>query len=272
MIDGRGDSVRAQRGGCESRRLRRQSRRPRQGRRRVCAQRVADEVIEGVRQRITLSEKLRQVEQLLDRRQHRRVIVNRRVDGTFRDVRRHQDSRDAHPELLEIEGRILVHESIRVNGRFRRHVIVDAAVLVPEDDKQRRLPHSGIAKGVVDLGDQDVAQRDVVRRMLIVCLQAEEVEIARFDETVLRQPPGCAVERETLGEDLEVAPVFLLAQTRQHQALRHVVKIHRPLDGCGVEVVVDRTRAVDARDVVNLPHRRPRVHEEPVRPRLRRHR
>ena len=92
---------------------------------------------------------------------------------------------------------------VRIERLRRQHVIVDAAMLVPDDDKQGRVPHRRMAQAFVHVGDEHVAERHVVRRMLIVGLEREEIEVSRLDERVRRQQARLAVAVKALAKDLK---------------------------------------------------------------------
>ena len=85
-----------------------------------------------------------------------------------------------------VERRIHRELAVGIRTRRRTHVVVDATVLVIQHEEQRRLPGARAAK-LADISDEMLAERDVVRRMLVVRLPLAEVEVARLDEGIRRQ-------------------------------------------------------------------------------------
>src|SRR5580693_3247513 len=93
----------------------------------------------------------------------------------------------------------------RYRGR-RRHVIKTASVLVINHDQQGTPPGRRTADSVVHRGDQLLAVKDVVWRVLVVgCLVGPEAcEIARHDKTVIRQSAVARIFGEIILEQAEM--------------------------------------------------------------------
>jgi len=102
------------------------------------------------------------------------VIVKSAINSSRLDVRRNQNCGDADAEAREVKRRIervgiarpvLV---VRIHGRRRRNVVVEAAVLVVDDNQE-----SGLAQGLVfpdgveGIADKNFALLDVVIRVLV---------------------------------------------------------------------------------------------------------
>ena len=144
-------------------------------------------------------------------------------------------ARHARTEPVEAKRRTDRDLAVRIDRRRRRHVIVEAAVLVEQDDEQRRIPGGGPAQRLVDVRDEVLAETHVVRRMLIVRLPSQKVEVAWLDERVGGQPAVLQIEEELLREP-EVGSELRLAQRRDGVGMRKVVEVDRP-------VIVVRDRA-----------------------------
>src|SRR5262249_55711280 len=109
------------------------------------------------------------------------------------------DRRHAHAQPVEGEWRARSggfcgsDEAIRRASR-RRHMVINAAVLVISDQQQGALPESGVLTNrVVDRSDERLARQHVVIGMLVrgdqlAAAVALRVAVVRFDETVGRQP------------------------------------------------------------------------------------
>ena len=91
-------------------------------------------------------------------------------------------------------------------------MVVDAPMLVIDDQQDRRLPELGIrANRVVHGGDEPLALLHVVVRMLVgrqnlAAVVAGVIAVARLDEAVVRQTACLAVADESVvgGKDLRL--------------------------------------------------------------------
>jgi hypothetical protein len=119
-----------------------------------------------------------QVPPLLHRGQQRRVVVRRAalggaVNRARGDQRGDEDGRDPDPEAPEVEpepvggGRADVR---RGRALRRRDMVVAPAVLVVGDDEQRAVPVLAVTAGPVDVADESLTRRHVVRRALAAAL------------------------------------------------------------------------------------------------------
>src|ERR1700736_1200457 len=87
---------------------------------------------------------------------------------TGRDERRYEHGRDAHTKPLEIKP-VLTHGIIGRDGPKRRSdVIITTAVLVVGDDQQSLIPLRSVAKGIVEVVNQLLAEDNIVIRVLAV--------------------------------------------------------------------------------------------------------
>src|SRR6267142_1103737 len=128
------------------------------------------------------------------------VIVKRAVDRASRNVRRNQDGGDAHAEAREIKrgiegvgaaGPVFV---VWIDSNRWRNVVVETAVLVIDDNEERRFAERLIVPdGVEGIADEDFALFDVVVGMLIAGGEESVVDgifavgITRLDQAVRGQ-------------------------------------------------------------------------------------
>jgi hypothetical protein len=123
-------------------------------------------------------------------------------------------------------GGINAHFAMRAGSPrlTRKRVIVDAAVLVPEDSQQGLFPQRGIPNCLEHVCNQHVSQADIVVGVLVVCRFEGKAEIAGLDEAVMGQvPPSCVSQK--LLKKLESVPEYIYAKTLQGEGLRKVVKV-----------------------------------------------
>src|SRR5437868_9404588 len=112
------------------------------------------------------------------------------------------------------------------------------------------------------------AERRVVRRMLIVRLQRQEVRITRLDERVRGQTSGSGVIQKVSKQFVSVLNDDVLLEMNQRKRLRNVVKIDllgeisifQAVIYC-IDVILVFVKAV-----VGLARRGRGMHEEPVTP------
>ena len=82
---------------------------------------------------------------------------------------RHYDRRYPHAVAAE-------HRGVVIDCLGRRDVIIEAAVLVIDDDQERTLPDRACRQGVIDGQNEVLAVADVGGRVVIVRAEAERVE------------------------------------------------------------------------------------------------
>src|SRR5690348_5065419 len=113
------------------------------------------------------------------------------VHGSPNDIRRDQNRRNTNSDQGEAEQRIDTDLNVRAWNLWLlgKRVIIDAAMLVPNDQQQSLPPLRRIAQRFVHVCNQHVSQADIVLRMLVVCALESIVEVAGLDETVIGQVP-----------------------------------------------------------------------------------
>src|ERR1700757_240397 len=99
------------------------------------------------------------------------------------NIGRDQNRWDAYPEQVETKWGINAHFAMRAGSPrlTRKRVIVDAAVLVPEDSQQGLFPQRGIPNCLEYVCNQHVSQADIVVGVLVVCRFEGKAEIAGLD-------------------------------------------------------------------------------------------
>ena len=237
--------------------------------------------LEGVRLAVALGEEVLrpEAENLVQGGRHRRVIVNRGVDGRI-DERRDQDAGNPHAEAFEVELWIAAIPVVGIDGGRRRDVIVEAAVLVVQHDQQALLPIPAAHQRIVDTAQEVLTQPDVVRRMLVGRRPVVGPHVVRLDEAVARERALLQIREEprevaeiAIGVGLDDGAELLdqpVPQARDAPGLREVARVDPPRDVVGVELVVNRRRARIERFVEPAAHqaaRRGGVHIETIRPR-----
>src|SRR5262249_52818394 len=98
-------------------------------------------------------------------------------------------------------------------ARRRRNVVVDAAVLVVNDEQRSTLPEIGILlDGVVYLRDEELTGLHVVIRMLVGCDQGSVVPVMivviRLDEGILGEAAKPAIADELVESSKELRLVL----------------------------------------------------------------
>ena len=90
-----------------------------------------------------------------------------------------------------------------------------------------------------------------MRRMLIVGLLAEKVEVPRLNEGVARQL-GITSISEKIGEELKAFLQDGRAQACQGQRLGEVVKVDAPGHTCVFQIIIDGAHRISAQLVVHV--------------------
>ena len=215
------------------------------------------------------------------------MVVDGVVHQVPRDQRRDDHRGHPHAEAAKVEVVVVVlrirDRVTRRHRRWRRHVIVEAAVLVVGQDQQALIPVGRAANRLVDVFDQPLAPGNVVEWMLRVSAPEvtgvrQDVAIVRLDEDVAR---GKAALADVGAERVQSSEPALQKVERHASDLQHwgklVAVIDRPRNAGAVEAVVDGS-VVEAnsfdqpldvlqerRAVVEAARGR-RVDEKPVRP------
>src|SRR6185295_6286361 len=125
----------------------------------------------------------------------------------FRNPWRYGNRRHSNAESIELErkarsrGLSRSFEPIR-RASGRRHMVINAAMLAISNQQQGVLPEIRIVTNrIVYRSDEGLAGQNVMIGVLIRSEQLAAavilmVAIVRFDETVIRQPAGLAVDQE----------------------------------------------------------------------------
>src|SRR6516162_141989 len=117
-------------------------------------------------------------------------------DASGRNPRRNHDRGHSHSVSIELEA--VLKGVIGGDGDWRWDVIVNASMLVVNDDEESLFPAGPVSQRVVAPRDETLPVGDIVRRMLVVWHPAQDAagKVARLDETVVRKPPRRRVARE----------------------------------------------------------------------------
>ena len=127
-------------------------------------------------------------------------------------------------------------------------MIVQSTMLIVRDDQGRALPLRRVAKGLVDVSDQVVAELYVMRRMHVARFPLQELEVSRLEEAVVRQRSvlACVVEVLNL---LNERNVLLLTQCAHDERRREVRVADAERMAGVVHAVVDRLLRIAQKQV-----------------------
>src|SRR5438445_5644785 len=93
-------------------------------------------------------------------------MVEDRLYHTFPCVRRHKQGRHAHPEAIEC---VLLLVVVRWRRGRRTDMVIEAAVLIVEDNEKRTLPENVVCpERIVDVRNQLLAAHDIMWWVVVV--------------------------------------------------------------------------------------------------------
>src|SRR5947209_4685648 len=132
---------------------------------------------------------------------------------------------------------------VRRHGGRRRNVVVESAMLVVENDQERRVPEPIIlTQGVVDVAQESLCPQSGVRRVIVVLTRPV---VARLDEAEGRESFLLATGiAEKHVHELVSPGVLDLTLVAQDERLRNVTVVNAPGNASLVQPVIDRVLVV----------------------------